>query len=158
MPKFLLHIPLFVGLLLVPVLSWADFQAGMDAYERGDYDTALAEFRPLAEQGNVAAQYNLGVMYDNGRGVPQDYQEAVKWYRRAAEQGDVAAQSNLASMYYAGKGIPQDYVLAHMWANLAASQGGENVVKKRDAIATFMTPQQIAEAQRLARDWKAKGE
>jgi len=75
MTKFLLHIPLLVGLLLVPGLSWADFEAGLDAYERGDYDTALAEFRPLAEQGNTEAQYNLALMYGNGQGVPQDYQD-----------------------------------------------------------------------------------
>ena len=96
-------------------------------------------------------------MYSHGRGVPQDDQEAVKWYRRAAEQGEDSAQYNLASMYVSGNGVPQDYVFAHMWANLAASQGGEGAGEKRDAIAKFMTPQQIAEAQRLAREWKAKG-
>ena len=100
MIKFLLHIPLLVGLLLVPALGWADFEAGVDAIVRGDYDTALAEFRPLAEQGDAKAQFHLGLMYANGEGVPQDYQEAVKWYRRAAEQGRPSAQYNLASMYY----------------------------------------------------------
>jgi len=157
MTKVLLHIPLLIGLLLVPALGWADFRAGLDAYERGDYDTALAEFRPLAEQGYASAQYNLGVMYDNGLGVPQDYREAAKWYRFAAEQGKVKAQSNLASMYHFGQGVLKDDVLAHMWADLAASQGGGDAVKIRDAVATSMTPQQIAVAQRLAREWKAKG-
>ncbi len=65
----------------------ADFQAGLEAAGRGDYATALKEWRPLAEQGSAAAQYNLGYMYDNGLGVPQDYAEAVKWHRKAAEQG-----------------------------------------------------------------------
>ena len=157
MTKFLLHIPLLIGLLLVPALGWADFRAGLDAYDRGDYETALAEFRPLAEQGYASAQYNLGVMYDNGLGVPQDYREAAKWYRFAAEQGKVKAQSNLASMYHFGQGVLKDDVLAHMWADLAASQGGGDAVKIRDAVATSMTPQQIAVAQRLAREWKAKG-
>jgi len=157
MTKFLLHIPLLVGLLLVPARGQADYQAGIDAYLRGDYETALAEFRPLAEQGHASAQYNLGVMFDNGLGVPQDYREAAKWYRFAAEQGKVKAQSNLASMYHFGQGVLQDDVLAHKWADLAASQGGEDAVKIRDAVARSMTPQQIAVAQRLAREWKPKG-
>ncbi len=67
-------------------------------------------------------------------------------------------QFDLGLMYKQGLGVPQDYALAHMWANLAASQGGEDAVKKRDAIASFMTPAQLAEAQRLAREWKAEGE
>lgn len=111
----------------------------------------------MVEQEYASAQFNLGLMYDNGQGVPQDYQQAVQWYTKAAEQGYARAQYNLAAMYFSGKGIPQDYVLAHMWANLAAAQGGEARVKKRDAIATFMTFQQIVEAQRLARGWKPKG-
>ncbi|MDA9060739.1 sel1 repeat family protein, partial [Planktomarina temperata] len=72
-----------------------DFQKGFAAYNAGDYATALQEWKPLAEAGNVVAQYNLGVMYDNGYGVPQDYAEAVKWYRLAAEQGYDSAQYNL---------------------------------------------------------------
>ena len=95
-------------------------------------------------------------MYTIGQGVPQDYQEAVKWYRLAAEQGNASAQAGLGFMYSEGQGVVQDYILAHMWTNLAASQAGGMVVKLRDQIATFMTPQQIAEAQRLAREWKAK--
>ena len=70
-------------------ISWsADFQKGVTAYESGDYATVLREWTPLAEQGNAVAQYNLGVMYDNGRGVPQDDKTAVKWYTLSAEQGD----------------------------------------------------------------------
>ena len=157
MTKFLLYLPLLVGLLLVPVLGWADYQAGKDAYARGDYETAIKEFGLLAERGYAVAQYNLGVMYDNGLGVPQDYREAAKWYRFAAEQGEVKAQSNLASMYHFGQGVLRDDVLAHKWADLAASQGGEDAVKIRDAVATSMTPEQIAVAQRLAREWKPKG-
>ena len=72
--------------LSAPVLA-ADFQVGLEAAERGEYAKALREWRPLAEQGNADAQYNLGVMYEEGRGMPQDDAEAVKWYRRAAEQG-----------------------------------------------------------------------
>jgi TPR repeat protein len=248
--------------LMLTTAAWADYQAGVDAYGGGDYETAMKEFRPLAEQGHARAQYNLGIMYEIGkgvpqddqeavkwyrraadqglavaqyglgmvyhfgRGVPQDYQEAVKWFRRAAEQGDASsqlklgimyeigkgvpqddqeavkwyrrageqgeaiaqynlgfmyregkgvpqddheavkwyrlaaeqgyalAQYNLAGLYFLGEGVPQDNVLAYMWANLAASQGHEAAVENRDMLARAMTPAQLAEAQRLAREWK----
>ncbi len=93
--------------------------------------------------------------------MPQDYAEAVRWYHRAAEQGDASAQNNLAVMYHNGQGVPQDYVQAHKWYNLAASRlpSGEfhdGAVKDRDLAASKMTAAQIAEAQRLARDWRPK--
>ncbi|TSE23937.1 tetratricopeptide repeat protein [Tepidimonas aquatica] len=101
----------------------AGFDEGLAAYERGDYATALKEWRPLARQGHASAQYNLGVMYDQGRGVPQDYAEAVKWYRQAAAQGHAKAQSNLGLMYAKGRGVPQDYAEAVKWYRQAAAQG-----------------------------------
>ncbi len=73
----------------------ADLQKGLDAYNAGDYATAMKEWRPLAEQGNVNAQYNLGFMYDKGKGVPKDDAEAAKWYRLAADQGNADAQWNV---------------------------------------------------------------
>jgi len=133
------------------------FQAGMDAYERGDYGTALKEFRPLADQGFAAAQHNLGIMYAQGHGVAQDYQKAVRWYRLAAVQGHASGQFSLGAMYAEGEGLLKDYVLAHMWANLAAAQGLESASEMRDHLEKAMTPAQIAGAQRLAREWKAKG-
>ena len=83
------------------------YQEGYDAYNRGDYDTALKEFRPLAEQGFASSQFNLGLMYDKGQGVAQDYQEAMKWYRLAADQGHTNAQTNLGVMYHKGYGVPR---------------------------------------------------
>ena len=119
-------------------------------------DAALAEVRARAEAGDAEAQAILGYLYDNGSGVAQDEAEAVRWYRTAAEQGDASAQLNLGVMYYRGAGVPQDYVQAHTWANLAASrltgEDREIAVKNRDAVADLMTPEQIAEAQRLARE------
>jgi TPR repeat protein len=95
-------------------------------------------------------------MYDSGQGVPQDDAEALKWYHKSAEQGNDSAQRNLGLMYAKGQGVPLDYVLAYMWFNLAASQGDENGKKGRDIAAKSMTREQIAEAQRLAREWKPK--
>ena len=80
--RFLLTVTL-LGLALIRP-AWAGFDEGLAAYERGDYATALREWRPLAEQGNAKAQVNLGVMYETGQGVPQDYREAVAWYRGSA--------------------------------------------------------------------------
>ncbi len=100
-------------------------------------------------------------MYGTGQGVPQDYVEARKWYRLAADQGNADAQNNLGIMYVKGEGVPQDYVEAHKWFNLAVSrypaseaQKRNTSVQNRDLVAAKMTPQQIAEAQKLARDWK----
>jgi uncharacterized protein len=128
-----------------------------------DYGEAARWYRLAAEQGNAIAQVNLGFLYYNGQGVPQDYGEAAKWYRLAAEQGNPTAQSNLGSMYYSGQGVPQDYVQAHLWVNLAASrfppsatEDRDQAAHNRDVVASKMTPGQIAEAKRLAREWKAK--
>ena len=126
-----------------------------------DYAEAVKWFRKAANQGVARAQYNLGVMYDNGDGVPQDYAEAVKWYREAAEQDLALAQVHLGRMYYNGRGVPQDLVRAHMWFNLNASSlpvgpNQHQAVKNRDLVAKLMIPAQIAEAERLAREWTAK--
>jgi uncharacterized protein len=87
------------------------------------------------------AQFNLGQLYRNGQGVPQDHAAAASWYRKAAEQGDANAQVNLGVMHDKGEGVPQDYVLAHLWFNLAAASGGnEAVAKARDMVASKMTP------------------
>ena len=125
-----------------------------------DDKEAVRWYRLAAEQGHASSQFNLGLMYDNGQGVPQDYKEAVRWYRLAAEQGDSDAQNNLGVMYDNGQGVPQDYSQAHIWFNLAASdligEDRERSVRNRDRMAEEMTAEQIAEAQRLAREWKPK--
>ncbi|MCH7916223.1 MAG: sel1 repeat family protein [Deltaproteobacteria bacterium] len=156
MKRLVLTIAILIG-LAAP--AWAGFAEGIAAHLRGDYATALREFRPLAEQGDAAAQYNLGLMYDEGQGVPQDYAEAVRWYRKAAEQGDDNAQYSLGAMYLSGRGVPQDYVRAHMWFNLSAARGHELAASLRTFIAKKMMARgQEAEAQRLARKWKPKKE
>ncbi len=85
-----------------------------------------------------------------------DYDEAARWYRRAAEQGHADGQFNLGLKYANGDGVPQDYVQAHMWFSLAGAQGRNQAAKNRDIVAKSMTPAQIAEAQKLAREWKPK--
>jgi TPR repeat protein len=133
------------------------------AHDRGDYAMALRLLRPLADHGVAEAARALGFMYYNGEGVPQDYAEALKWYRLAADQGIAGAQHDLGVMYLKGQGVPQNYVLAHIWLNLAASlmpasqkQERDSAVHDRDLVESRMTPEQIAEAQKLALDWKPK--
>ena len=171
--------------------------AGVTAYKWGAYGIALREWRPLAEQGNAKAQYNLGLMYRKGQGVPQDDAEAVEWWRKAAEQGNAGAQNNLGVMYRNGHSVPQDYAeavgwwrkaaekgyataqhklgvmygkglgvpqdeaQAYMWFKLASStfppgEDRDQSVKNRDIVAEKMTPAQVSEAQKLAREWRPK--
>ena len=110
-------------------------------------------YRLAAEQGYADAQYSLGLMYLSGEGVPEDDVEAVRWWRLAAEQGLADAQFLLGVRYAEGEGVPQDNVLAYMWYNLAAAQGNEDGQDYKDEIEPLMTREQIAEAQRLSREW-----
>ena len=130
-----------------------DFQRGVEAYNKGDYATALKEWTPLADQGHAKAQYNLGVAYANGEGVLQDYKTAVKWYILSAEQGYAKAQYNLGVMYALGQGVIVDKVYAHMWGNILNSNGHEDGKKIMDyLLKQGMTPSQIEEAERLTEE------
>ena len=157
MKRLLVGLALMAACAAVLAGPWED---GFTASKRGDYVTAMRLWRPLADQGDAYAQFNLGVMYRDGQGVTQDYAEAVKWYRKAADQGDAVAQKNLGVGYYKGQGVPQDYVEAHKWLNLSAARATEaelrdRALKMRDNAAVLMSPAQIAEAQKLAREWRS---
>ena len=109
----------------------------------------------MLDQGEAEAQVLLGSMYEQGWGVPQDYGIALSWLRKAAEQGSAKGQALLGGMYVMGHGVPQDFVIGHMWLNLATAAGGKYVAETaefRDRVAKEMTPAQIAEAQKLARE------
>ena len=99
--------------MVAPVHSFAqDFDAGLVAYEAGEYATALGEWMPLARQGEAQSQFYLGVMYANGFGVTRDDLKAVRWYRLAAKQGYAEAQNHLGGMYFSGRGVLEDYMMA----------------------------------------------
>jgi TPR repeat protein len=153
---------LFISVAFAGAAGAGPLEDAQAAHNRGDYTTELRLLRPLAEQGNAEAQEALGTLYVVGSGVPQDYVEAVKWFRMAAEQGFAEAMDDLARMYVQGQGVPKNYVLAHMWFNLAAARrhpepGHLNIdTGARDNLAEEMTPEQIAEAQRLAREWQSQ--
>ncbi len=97
-------------------------------------------------------------MYENGEGVDNDPVVAAKWHSLAAEQGHAASQSNLAIMYVTGDGVSKNYEKALYWFNLAAARSGKSAAKKREVITRMMAPGQIAEAQKLAREWSSGSE
>jgi TPR repeat protein len=170
------------------------FEDGVAAYEAGDYATAYRLQQPLADQGFVKAQVNLGIMYAQGQGVTRDDGEAIRWFRKAADQGDPLAQHNLGVMYESVRGVPQnwaeaatwfrsaadqgladaqydlgriyaegrgvqrDYVRAYLWLSLAAAQGDRRASHSRSSLVPLMSPAQIAEGQKLTREWKPKQE
>lgn len=176
---------LLLGIAHVPTRA-GPFEDGIAAYQRQDFATALRLWRPLAQQGHAYAANNLAVMFQNGDGVGKDFREAARWYRiaaergladaqftlgtyydagwgvsrnsaealvwfrRAADQGHKRAQFFLGGRYRIGLGLPQDFVQAHKWWNLA----GE--IEFRDEVASYMTSSQVAEAHRLAREWRPK--
>jgi TPR repeat protein len=154
-----LRSPIILALLITCLAApaWADYQAGMDAYGRADYAAALRELRPLAEQGDPGAQFYLGLLHENGDGVPRDFVKARQWYEKAAAQGEAKAQFYLGMQSAYGEGGPMDLVQAYMWYSLAAGNGNAHAPGYRDDLARQMTPGQIAEAQKRAREWRPKG-
>ena len=115
-------ITFLIGLTFPTTLLSADLDEGLDALRRGDYDAALVELRPFAEQGNASAQNAIGFMYSKGHGVRQDHVEAVIWYRKAADQGHAHAQTNLGLKYAHGQGVQRDYAEAVRWYRKAVKQ------------------------------------
>jgi TPR repeat protein len=140
----------------------AQYMLGM-MYKNGqgvakDEVEAAKWFRLSAEQGNADAQFSLGYYYHGlGRDAPQNYVEAAKWYRLAAEQGNPRAQLGLGLFCVEGRGVPTDYVQAYKWFSLSAAQGIQDGIQGQSVSAKYMTAAQIDEAQKLAREWKPKG-
>ncbi|CAK0770180.1 conserved hypothetical protein [Gammaproteobacteria bacterium] len=157
MSKYLQNIIFFIIVFfIVPVsLATTSFEYGMNAFQQENYVTAFRLWSPLADQGDSLAQYNLGVMYYEGYGIPQNYSKAIEWFFKAAKQNNDEAQRNLGVMYYEGHGVPQSDVRAYMWFDLAASHGNGQGFLNRQMVAARMTPNQISEAQNLTRLWES---
>ena len=141
------------------------YNLGMQ-FERGivvrqNYPEAARLYRLSAMQAFPDAQYKLCELSEQGRGLPQDYQEALRWCGLAADQGHGPAMFMLGRLYHTGHGVPRDVVRAHMWYNLASAYGYEEGKRWRDRLAADddalqMTRDQVAEAQKLAREWNVK--
>ena len=117
---------------------------------------SFQETKIKAEKGDAAAQFNLGVSYANGQGVPKDEAEAAKWYRKAADKGYAAAQVSLGVIYADGRGVPKDEAEAYKWYLLAGAKGDEMAKKAIPLFEREITPAQRTEGQRLAREWKPR--
>jgi TPR repeat protein len=140
----------------------AQYHVGM-LYHKGrgvpqDDVQARKWYTKAAAQGQAKAQFSLGTLYFNGEGGSKDYQQALRWFRLAANQGEALAQTKLAIMYDDGDGVPKDKVQAYKWLSLAATNGDKPAPMLRDLLAKEMTPAQIAEAKKLASEWKPKGQ
>jgi len=179
MKRFVLGV---VGMALsISAAVAGDIEDGLEAVDQDDFSRAAIFFHKAARHGHPGAMAFLCTLYAEGRGVSQDYIEAMKWCRKAANRSDVGksftnmknsiprpkleylarnlpteVKYQIARMYALGLGVPQDHVLAHMWANLAAAGGHEIARKARGGIEAYMTTAQIAEAQRMAREWRPK--
>src|SRR5215471_1031560 len=189
-----LNIPLVLSIVCFTISACAEIEPAVDPSMnmRAEYEAAAKELRKAAEGGDASAQNKLGLLYYEGKGVPQNYRLAKQWFAEAAKQGHAGAQVHLGTLYLHGEGAPQsdqmalfwfsqaaeqkealafaklgsmnekgqgilqDYIQAHMWYNLSAEHGETRSAELRDALAKQMTPAQIAEAQRLAREWKPK--
>ncbi len=127
-----------------------------------DQREAAKWYESAAEQGNAVAEFFLGGIYERGEGVTRDYQRAAQWYEKAADQGDTGSMFALGVMYEHGRGVPQDFTTAYMWFNLWQASDPKfsspflKMRSDRDELGKMMTPEQIAEGQRLTREWLAK--
>ncbi|MBI1943806.1 MAG: sel1 repeat family protein [Betaproteobacteria bacterium] len=135
-------------LLTAPALAAADLEAGAEAARAGDYQTALRQWRPLAERGDRDAQFNIGLLYENGLGVARDDAEALAWYRRAAELGDAGAQYNVGLFYAYGRGVAPSDVQAYAWLTVAQENGARRG-GMLEALTKHMSAASIAQARRL---------
>ena len=139
-----------------PVHVYADFQTGLEAYDRGDYSTALEEWEPLAQKGDASSQVNLGHLYANVRGVSKDYQQALHWFRLAAEQGVAGAQYNLGVMYQEGLGLSKDLQEALRWFRLAAQQDHVDAQYSLGILYNYNDGQDGVQDKSLATCWLLK--
>jgi len=147
-----------VCLLLAGPTVAGPLEDGRAAYQRSDDATAVRLLKPLADDGDAAAQFLVGVMYENGRGVPQRFVEAVKWYWLSAKQGNAQAQLNLGVMFAEGRGGARDPIAAENWFRLAAEQGVAKAQFKLAAIYAGGDAPDYAEAIKWCRRAAEQGD
>jgi TPR repeat protein len=146
-------------IVIALALALAVGLAGPAAPARADQHAEA--IRTLAEQGDAKAQFALGSMYRDARGVDRDYAQALGWWEKAAEQGLVDAQYALGNIYSGGTGVARDNVLSYMWYDIAAAQTGAGWLAaiagtNRDVLVKRMTKADLAKAKQLAADWLAE--
>lgn len=148
----IISVAVLVLAISTPVL--ASYLDGRRAYIRKDYETAIAEWRPLAAEGDMRAQGMLGWLYKKGYGVPENIGEAVKWFKLAAEQGHGFSQNEIGLAYYTGEGAPKDLIRAAMWFNLSKLRGYG--LANRNSVEKKLDQASVRRARRMAEDWTAR--
>ncbi len=142
---------------IAPAAAAEPFDDAFNAYSNGDYATALQRFAPLAQGGDIRAQFMLGRMYSEGEGIEKNDAEGARWYQFAADQGDTVSQLSLGTMYVNGRGVPRNFVEAYKWLSIVSRSDKRTAVEQalevRGLIELIMTPEQIAEAKQLAESW-----
>ena len=139
-------------------ISGADLQSGVNAFDRGDYTSALKELKPFSRKGDSLAQVMLGLMYYQAKGVTQDYHEALRLFLLAADQGEGMAQLSIGFMYSGGQGVDRNFAQSYMRFTLCAAtpEVRDNCIKNRELVKGQMTSAQIAEGERLIAAWKQR--
>lgn len=151
--KWVIGAGLSVALLIVGCVvftycnSEQNFNKGLAAYDEGNYMQAVEWYQKAADQNDAGAQYNLGLMYDQGKGVARDYRQSVKWWTKAGKQDHAGAQLLLGLMYYEGKSVNQNYITAYRWFNKAKANGAASAKQLLDELENLMTVAQIEKAQ-----------
>ncbi len=153
MPRITGLIATFLLVMTLSGVAFADFRSGASAAVQQDYATALQEWMPLAEAGDKRAQYNIGLMYEYGRGVTEDQHKAFKWYWRAAEGGAVLAQHNLGMMYATGRAVSIDMIEAYKWFHVAAKAGFALSVDALKKAPEHLSEEQFVQSRILAGEW-----
>lgn len=143
-------------LLAITAPAFAGRDEGEAALRRGDFAAALAEFRPLAEAGDAASQFDLAILYQHGWGTARDTAAATAWYIKAARQGHVEARHNLGLNYMFGWGVARNDVQAYLWFSLAAETPLANAATNRDILAERMSAAERAEAEALVEAWRVE--
>jgi len=140
--------------------AWANYDEGLAAAQKDDYQTAFSKWKKLAESGDPNMQATLAVLYHTGQGVKKNYQKAFYWYKKAAQQGNPAAQANLGVMYAKGTGTDQDTVESYAWYSLAAEANKDKRVGNQlwgfETIAAQLNPKQLKQAQKLSQQYLEK--
>jgi len=132
------------------------FDDAVAAKQRGDFSGALSQFRQLASAGDTSAQFELSLLYLNGKGGPQNSKESMYWLKQAAMRGYLPAQSNLGVVFNRGRYLPQDGVKAYIWSSMAADSGDSVAMTNRDVAARKLTPTQLELAKALALECKKR--
>ena len=140
-----------ISICFTDVSNASNIRKGIEAYQNGDYATALQEWLPLAKLGDADAQFSVGLIFDRGLNVNSDYYAAVKWFTLASKQGHIFAQSNLGWKYHKGQGVDKNNIHAFKWWTLAAMDGHLNAPYFLEEISKRMTQNDITLANSLAR-------